>query len=98
MAIYTYLDASTGHITKKDNDLLQLASTSENIPGCYVYPYDCGYFIAVYPDVPTEEEKNESGLSENFFMVVNHARKNGCLLLRLDVDGNELEGFDLIDW
>ena len=98
MAIYKYLDASTGHITKEDNALLRQTSTSEDIPGCYVYPYDCGYFIAVYPDVPTEEEKNKSGLSENFFMVVNHARKNGCFLLRLDVDGNELEGFEIFEW
>lgn len=98
MAIYKYLDASTGHITKEDNALLQQTSTSEEIPGCYAYPYDCGYFISVYPDSPTEEEKKESGLSENFFKIVEHARKNNCFILRLDAEGNELEGFDLIDW
>lgn len=98
MAIWKYLDASSAHITREDNALLQQTTTSENIPGCYVYPYDCGYFISVYPDSPTEEEKKESGFSENFFKLVEYARKNECYILRIDADGDDIEEFEVFNW
>ena len=98
MAIYKHLDVSTSHITKNDNDILQNACTSDRFPGCYVYHYDFGYFISVYSDAPTEEEKKESGLSENFFKILDNARENECPLLRLDADGDELEGFETFEW
>jgi len=98
MSINKYLDASTAHITREDNSLLQQTETSEGVPGCYVYPYDCGYFISVYPDAPSEEEKKESGFSESFFKVLEYARKNGCTVLRLDADGDPIKGLKKHDW
>ena len=98
MAIHKYLDASTVHITKEDNALLQQTVTSEGVPGCYVMPYDCGYFISIYPDAPSEEEKKESGYSESFFKIQEYARKHGCEILRLDADGDVLEFMDKHDW
>ena len=96
MSIHKYLDASTAHITKDDNTLLEL-NVSE-VPGCYVYPYDCGYFISVYPDAPSEEEKKDSAFSESFFKVQEYARKNGCTVLRLDADGDHIPGMPLHQW
>jgi len=98
MSFHKYLDASTGHITREDNSLLQQTETSEGVPGCYVYPYDCGYFISIYPDAPSEEEKKESGFSESFFKVQEYARKNGCTVLRLDAEGDHIPGMTLHDW
>ena len=108
MAIYKYLDVSNSHITKIDNDILQASCTSDRFPGCFVYPdrfpgcfvYHCdfGYFISVYSDAPSEEEKKESGLSENFFKILDHARENECPLLRLDADGDILENFEEFEW
>ena len=98
MAVYKYLDVSTSHITKNDNDILQASCTSDRFPGCFVYHYDFGYFISVYSDAPSEEEKKESGLSENFFKILDHARENECPLLLLDADGDILENFEEFEW
>jgi len=98
MAIHKYLDASTGHITCEDNALLQQTDTSKDVPGCYVYPYDSGYFISIYPDAPSAEEKSASGFSESFFKVQDYARLRGCTVLRLDADGDHLPGFPLNVW
>ena len=98
MSFLKYLDASTGHITREDNALLQQTETSEGVPGCYVYPYDNGYFISIYPDEPSEQEMKESGFSESFFNVQEYARKNGCTVLRLDADGDEIPELETHRW
>lgn len=98
MSFHKYLDASTIHITSEDNALLQQTDTSEGVPGCCVYPYDCGYFISIYPDSPSEKEMKESGFSESFFKVQEYARKNGCTVLRLDADGDHIPGMPLHNW
>lgn len=98
MSIHKYLDASTAHITKEDNALLQQTETSEGVPGCYVYPYDQGYFISVYPDAPSTQEMSDSGFSESFFKVQEYARKRGCTVLRLDSDGDHIEDLETNNW
>jgi len=98
MSIQKYLDASTAHITAEDNTLLQQSETSEDIPGCCSYPYDQGYFISIYPDAPSEQEKADSGYSESFFKVQEYARKRGCTVLRLDADGDLIEDLEKHNW
>ncbi len=99
MSFYKYLDASTGHITKEDNKtLFDHTIDRDLIPGCYVYPYDCGYFISVYEDAPTEEEKKESDLSDNFFKLLDYAREHECYLIRIDESGDILEGLEHFNW
>lgn len=98
MAIHKYLDASTAHITKEDNALLQQTETSKDVPGCFVYPYDCGYFISVYSDSPSAEEMEESGFSNSFFTLLEYARERECSVLRLDGDGDEIETIPTHNW
>jgi hypothetical protein len=94
MSILKYLDASTAHITSEDNALLQ----QTEIPGCYAYPYDHGYFISVYPDAPSAQEMADSGFSESFFKVLEYSRKRGCTVLRLDADGDLIEDLEKHNW
>lgn len=82
--ISRYLDISTGHITKRDNDLLQVITTKDHDDfGFYVYHYDYGYFISVYPDAPKEENVKASGFSSEFFALLNYARQLKINLIRI---------------
>lgn len=98
MSILKYLDASTSHITCEDNEVMQQKEIEDGVPGCYVYPYDQGYFISVSDYEPTEKEKEDTCLSESFFKVLEYARKRGCTVLRLDADGDQIEGLEVHHW
>lgn len=97
-ATYKYLDVSTCHITKEDNEILQ--NTLIDVPGLVVYPVDHGYFMPLcehYEGI--EAERAKSALSPSFWKIVDMARKRGCALIRLDADGmDHFHDLDRHDW
>src|SRR4029453_13686608 len=94
-----YLDVSTGHVTKDDMELLEIAAhdsaaelpvIAEYLEGviCYV-PDDYDYSI---------KRMRKAGISESFIKLLAYARKHGCYLIRLDCDGDEIAELDKHDW
>ena len=92
--VFTFLDVSTGHITRKDDLIIK---TVEFPLG--VYEYDCGYFIhtGVITE-ETEQELREAEMSEAFIKVWKRAVELDCWFLRLDADGTEFEEFETFEW
>ena len=102
MSIYNYFDASTGHITDRDSEVLcQLAANPSSL-GTTISEYDRGWFIAV----PEESDGRpdfynlcrDAGLSEAFINLVAHVRDVECQVLRLDTDGDVLDDLPTFDW
>lgn len=79
---FSCVDASTGHITEQDNELLQ----KDDLPGLIVYPYDYGFFVYLSED-ETKESILSSGFSGGFVYLFEQARDTGAKFLNLDCDG-----------
>lgn len=99
MDIEKNLVVSTGNITQSDNELLEKAS--ENcIAGLTVYT--TSYFHLVYLDKNVSTDNLlMAGFSEAFvklFAFANKAEGMSLSYLKLDRDGDELEGFETFDW
>jgi hypothetical protein len=110
---YKYADISTGYITKRDSEILEECSESDDPltglggyrgPGPVVYNYTEGFFVWVPEGCPREELPEyldgyrKAGLSEQFCRLVTECVEQGCTFLRLDRDGGEVEGLDTYDW
>jgi len=93
--VFTFLDVSTGHITRKDDLIVK---TVEFPLG--VYEYDCGYFIHTGCGIleDEEEELREAEMSEAFIKVWKHARELECWFVRFDSDGTEFKEFETFTW
>jgi hypothetical protein len=91
--VYQYLDVYIGHITKRDDGLLNC----EDFP-CTVYPYEDGYFVFVDLFLEDENEFRDFGMSPNFIALLQRATDLGCWWLRLDSAGTEFEEFEMFDW
>jgi len=86
---------STGHITKEENDLLIIASSTTHAPGheeiiCDQYEY--GFRVW------TGQEFLRSDKIFNILNLTEIARKQGCKWLVLDRYGPQLEGLPVFDW
>ena len=87
--VFKVFDASTGHITKKDDELLK---DNSNFHPLIVYPYECGYFVYVFYPEPEDlqrhlESMKEYGFSQEFINLFEIATKSGSKFLCLDCDG-----------
>jgi hypothetical protein len=87
------LNASTAHITKKDDDLLK----REDNP-LSPYRYEFGYFIHVGEDLGERKAALEYGHSETLLDLVDEARDRGCHYLQLDCDGEEYPELPTYEW
>lgn len=83
-----YLDICTSHLTQDTVDNL----TVGNIIGVPVYDYEEGLFIVV-PD-EFNPLKNPSDLG----ILFSYAKRNGISLVRIDRDGEEIDGLPTYDW
>lgn len=99
LEIESMLTCSTGHITEQDSKMLtefatEFASGVREI-GWHVslYPYDEGWFIWTGGDTV-----HYDSLSEHANKLVALARENRCTWLRLDRDGDTIEGLPIFDW
>jgi negative regulator of genetic competence, sporulation and motility len=88
------LGASTAHITKTEDEYFQEESFVD-IPKCYVYKMETGYFISVMPD---EFHEDMEGWSEGLIKLLEYARKNDCSYIRLDPDEDIIEGIPVYEW
>jgi len=94
--IFKNFEASTGHITKRDTELLD----KDDCP-LVVYKYEYGWFVYVGGDRlgPTDKKNMLAyGLSEALFDLLVLAGKNDCKFLALDADGFVYADLPTFDW
>ena len=94
MAVYMYLDASARHLTDGDNMDLDLHHGPGN-----VLAHDYGYWVSLSSDKDYFEEDKQAwqkeGYSAGFLAVMQYAFDHGCLWVKFDIDGDEIEGIPL---
>ena len=100
------LVVSTGHVTKKDMDLLEV----ENSYPYTVHNHEYGAMVYIVKDmvIPVEQsvefitegsyDEQIVAFSRDFRRILRLAQQNDCTWLRLDCDGSELEGYHINDW
>lgn len=106
--VHTFLDASTGHITSKDNDILRWWAKRELADSFNAAPYRTightyGYFVHVPQGEAIERRQTErvaraEGLSDAFFALQQYAREHGCWWINLDRDADLIEGLPSFTW
>ncbi len=100
MAILSYLDCSTSHLSKQDAEKLNAAPRDKVLYSAdtIIRRYDEGWFITLLPEGwPTPDDVL---LSADYLILVAYARGRGCSLIRLDADGDVLpeEQLPSFDW
>lgn len=90
--VFQYQDCSTSHVTKETMRYLKRISGNNNI-GQTVASYEYGCFISV----STEAEYHKD-VPEDLRTVLDFARGNECLVLRLDADGCTYPNLPIFDW
>ena len=94
------LDISTGHLTKKETDLLDDASKGESENPVIAYKYEYGHFV----HVPQKPEYNnylaiaEYGYSTQFIAILRRARELGCKYVQFDCDGIQYDDLETFKW
>lgn len=91
--LYRYLDASTGHITQQDN---QLMVDLTELPFRYA-PNEYGYIVWISDEL-TREELEDSPISDDFTQLILYAKAVGCGILNLDMDGEQYKTLHLNNW
>jgi len=90
---------STAHITKDDNEKLEVEATTNSTPILVVYRYEYGFLIFVHPDKEDGEfELIKEHYSQELFDLVKLAHDNKCTYLKLDCDGQEFKHLKTFDW
>lgn len=106
--IVKVFEASTSHITQKDDQLLK----RENLCTVSAYEIKGGgilYGFLVYTSleenssivesgIPDEAALKAEGFSDAFINLLKLAKKNGCKFLQLDCDGVEYEDLPKFNW
>lgn len=94
----TIFEASTGHITAKDNALL----TEEDNSTLVIYRYEFGYFIFVDVDIDLGQDTFTSleaeGYSPELVKLIRRAIQHKCKFLQLDCDGAEYADLPTFIW
>jgi len=94
--IFKNFEASTGHITKRDAELLD----KDDCP-LTVYKYEYGWFVYTGGDWFTKKDKENIlayGHSEAIYNLLVLASKNECKFLALDADGFVYADLPTFDW
>ena len=80
MALVTYLDVSTGYVTRDDMDAL----VAGDGPTIAAYPEGAILYVTDDPDDPDLD-----GFSPRFRDLLAYARERGAYLVRLDAAGDD---------
>ena len=93
------LDISTGHLTKKDNELLTEAGKGETGNPIVAYIYEYGYFVFVpEEDDGLNQHAETYGYSKTFTKIMTRARELKCKYIQFDGIGIEYEDLEVFDW
>lgn len=95
-----YLDCTTGHITKKDDLLLQAEYRAADGPvSVGRYLYGMIIFLPFKEEIEDELKKiKEWGYSDDFISLIKYASSKETTLLILDRDGQVIDGLNVNDW
>jgi hypothetical protein len=106
--VQRFLDASTVHITRQDNDILREWATLEPQDAVEAAPYrtiahSYGYFVHVRLDRASERREYEraallAGISPAFFLLQEYARKHKCWWVNLDRDAEPIPSLPTHEW
>ena len=95
MPIQKLLDLSTGHLSRKDIELLKDYKTGGNSSdkALIAYPFECGWTVSTSGMLDSAEGRFEridemrlEGFSEYFVAVMAHAAELGAVIVRFDRD------------
>lgn len=107
MSVYTYLDATTAHLTKDEMDVLSaVEDSSEEKPTRSILPRVIRHTYGAWVNVPTDidgeadrrREADRAELYPNLQRVIEHARTNGCFWINFDQSADRIEGLPVFDW
>ncbi len=93
MSKENYIDASTGHITQHDAELM---NAGEDLPFRYS-THEHGYIIFINHEI-IQSALEDCLISDDFMELYLHAKDCKCNLINLDSDGNKLGILHLNDW
>lgn len=103
--VRSFLDLSTAHFTKTDNELLEKAATSEDAPNCpiFVHSIDQGYIVILTGDdedwlYAGRYKLIEAGFSLAFEELASYAKARGYTGLWFDADADKCDAFPTFDW
>ena len=91
-----YLDLSTAHITKEDSEMLSDHDECHR-GGLVVYDYEYGFFIPVCDELDGVQIR-QAGFSDALAYIVELCQEQKIDLIRLDCDGEEIEGLPTFEW
>lgn len=102
------LDISTGHLTEKDESLLEEASKGSSVGGNPVVAnkYEEGYYVYCSDedgirDVDSGEGEYgylSYGYSTQFMAILKRAKELGCKYVQFDCDGIFYEDLETYEW
>jgi hypothetical protein len=103
--VRSFLDLSTCHFTKEDNEVLKRLATTTDAPTCplYVYDEDQGYIVLTNGTDEDWQYKGrqamiDAGLSLAFVELATYARRRGYTGIWFDADASECDAFPTFDW
>jgi len=99
-AIRHFLNISTGHIPKADNDRLQALDRESHDFPVRVIHHEIGWFINCPSDSAreTDAELRQRGMSDAFLGIMRLARQHDCWWINLHGDGEDVEGLPTFEW
>lgn len=101
--IYTYLELSTGHLTRETLDALEAANDKpawmvrEDWPAMTIANYAYGVFITVPNLSDIDVAGQVKTLPYELAGCLAHAHAKGIHLLRFDSEGDEIDGLPVFD-
>lgn len=92
----SYLDLSSSHVSEETMRQLETASDVRLFAGVTVAPYEYGAFVSVPADL---SDIDAMEFPDDLKRVLQHARGQGCDIVRLDRDAGVLPDLPrLFDW
>jgi hypothetical protein len=100
---YKTLVVSTSHMTKHDDDILEIESqkTMNMDKDSGIICFSTGYGYRIYvnqPGTKWDQSFRECGLSASMIAVCRRARQLKCRFVEFDSDGPEYSDFDIHEW
>jgi hypothetical protein len=92
------LDISTGHLTKKEADLLDDASKGESENPVTAYKYEYGHIVHIPTEDPDYLAMAEYGYSKQFIAILRRAKELGCKYVQFDCDGIQYDDLETFEW
>jgi hypothetical protein len=96
--IQKHMDVSIGHITKKDDDLLNVACKANTANPVVAYKYQYGYWVACGSNPDYLMPLKKHGYSKTFITILTRAQGLGCLYVQFDCDGIQYDDLKTFNW